>query len=192
MSPQSRNAQGREGPHVHVQCEHGYVLISGIKDITLQPECSKVKCKAEGERWLRSQRLLPEPSTALLFEKVKDDIDVACVGVPGMSQETLEQLDEQWRQAIGGSNSPTQSARQVLEEERDFFTITDAMEYLRDDSPAFSSAYVGVGAGIGAIGRKFKPTWSAEVNPVQQEMWNVLTTVMCLGGGIELDPAFLP
>ena len=41
ISPQSRNAQGREGPHVHVQCEHGYVLISGLKDATLQPECSR-------------------------------------------------------------------------------------------------------------------------------------------------------
>ena len=84
----------------------------------------------------------------------------------------------------------------MLEEERESFTITDAMEYLRDDSPAFSSAYVGVGAGIGAIGsfktRKFKPKWSAEVNPIQQEMWNVLTTMMCLGNFFELDPAFLP
>ena len=56
--------------HVYVECEHGFVLISGMKDETLKPICSKVKCKAEGERWLRSQNLLPEPSTALFFEKV--------------------------------------------------------------------------------------------------------------------------
>ena len=179
-----------------MQCEHIFVLISGIRDTTLQPECSKVKCKAEGERWLRSQRLLPAPSTALVFEKVKGNIDVACARVPKMSQETMVQLDEQWRQAVGASGSPTLSARQMLEEERESFTITDAMEYLRDDSPAFSSAYVGVGAGIGAIGsfktKKSKPKWSAEVNPIQQEMWNVLTVVMCLGNFFELDPAFLP
>ena len=41
--------------HVYVECEHGFVLIRGIRDDTLQAVCSKVKCKAEGERWLRSQ-----------------------------------------------------------------------------------------------------------------------------------------
>lgn len=188
--------QGEEEGHVHVQCEHGFVLISGIRDNTLQPECSNVKYKAEGERWLRSQRLLPEPSTALFVEKVKGEIDVACSRVPKMSQETLVQHGEQQRQAVGAKVSPTLSARQMLEEERESFTITDAMEYLCDDSPAFSSAYVGVGAGIGAIGsfktKKFKPKWSAEVNPIQQGMWNVLTAVMCLGNFFELDPAFLP
>ena len=192
----STSCQGEEETHVHVQCEHGFVLISGIRDNTLQPVRSKVKCKAEGERWLRSQRLLPEPSTAPFFEKVKGDIDVACARVPKMSQETVQQLDEQWKQAVGAASSPALSARQMLEEERESFTITNAMEYLQDDSPAFSSAYVGVGAGIGAIGsfetKKFKPKWSAEINPIQQEMWNILTAVMCLGNFFELDPAFLP
>ena len=142
-----------EETHVHVQCEHGFVLISGIRDHTLQPACSKVKCKAEGGRWLRSQRLLPEPmaSTALFFEKVKGDIDVACAKVPKMSQETMQQHDAQWKEAVGAASSPTLSARQMLQEERESFTITDAMEYLRDDSPAFSSAYVGVGSGIGPV-----------------------------------------
>ena len=105
-------------------------MISGTRDDKLQPVCSKVKCKAEGERWLRSQQLLPEPSTALFFEKVKGSIDVACAGVPTISQETVVQLDEQWRQAVGASSSSKLSARQMLEEERESFTITDAMEYL--------------------------------------------------------------
>ena len=83
--------QGDKDVHVHVECEHGFVLISGERDDTLQPACFKVKCKAEGERWLKSQRLLPEPSTALFFEQVKGAIDVACTDMPDVLKETQVQ-----------------------------------------------------------------------------------------------------
>ena len=70
------------------------------------------------------------------------------------------------------------------------------MAYLRDDSKAFSSAFVGVGVGIGAVGtfktRLFKPKWSAEVNPTQQKIWAAFTKTVALGNFFELDPAELP
>ena len=43
--------------HVHVQCKHGFVLISGERDDTLKPVCYNSECKAEGERWLRGAGL---------------------------------------------------------------------------------------------------------------------------------------
>ena len=38
-----------EDVHVHVQCEHGVALISGVRDVTLQPACYEAKCTEEGE-----------------------------------------------------------------------------------------------------------------------------------------------
>ena len=34
-----------EGIHVHVGCKHGFVLVSGERDDTLQPACFKEKCR---------------------------------------------------------------------------------------------------------------------------------------------------
>ena len=42
---------------VHVQYKHGFVLISGLRDTSLQPVCYRKQCKMEGERWLRSAGL---------------------------------------------------------------------------------------------------------------------------------------
>lgn len=47
-----------ESIHVHVECKHGFALISGIRDDTLQPACFEEKCKKQGERWLQSQGLM--------------------------------------------------------------------------------------------------------------------------------------
>ena len=44
-----------EEVHVHVECKHGFALISGTRDDTLQPACYKEKCKEDGERWLKSE-----------------------------------------------------------------------------------------------------------------------------------------
>ena len=38
-----------ESIHVHVECKHGFALISGIRDDTLQPACFTEKCKQQGE-----------------------------------------------------------------------------------------------------------------------------------------------
>ena len=97
---------------------------------------------------------------------------------------------------VGATALPVFDAKEELRLERESFTLDDAMAYLRDDTAAFSSAFVGVGVGIGAIEtfktRRFKPKWSAEVLPTQQEMWKYLTDVMCLGNFFELDPGLLP
>ena len=42
--------------NIHAECKHGFVLISGERDDTLQPGCSEVK--EEGESWLRSEELV--------------------------------------------------------------------------------------------------------------------------------------
>ena len=43
---------------VYFQCEHGWSLISGEPDDTLQPVCPSEKCKDEGENWLTSEGLI--------------------------------------------------------------------------------------------------------------------------------------
>ena len=47
-----------ESIHVHVECKHGFALISGIRDDTLQPACFKENCRKQGEIWLQSQGLM--------------------------------------------------------------------------------------------------------------------------------------
>ena len=57
--------EGDEMVHVHVQCAHGFALISGIRDGTLKPACFLTECREEGESWLRSQGLVdPSVTTA--------------------------------------------------------------------------------------------------------------------------------
>ena len=46
-----------EENHVHVQCKHGFFLISGIRDISLTPFCLDANCKKSAEKWLKSQGL---------------------------------------------------------------------------------------------------------------------------------------
>ena len=41
-----------ESVHVHVECRHGFVLISGERDETLQPVCYRKQCKEQGTSWL--------------------------------------------------------------------------------------------------------------------------------------------
>ena len=45
--------EGEESIHVHVQCELGFVLISGERDDSLQPACFDLRCKKQGESWMR-------------------------------------------------------------------------------------------------------------------------------------------
>ena len=47
-----------ESIHVHVECKHGFALISGICDATLQPACFEEKFKKQGDRWLQRQGLM--------------------------------------------------------------------------------------------------------------------------------------
>ena len=53
-----------------------------------------------------------------------------------------------------------------------------------------------MGVAIGAIGtfttRLLKPSWCAEINPLQQKMWDEFTQTACLGDFFELDPRMLP
>ena len=152
----------------------------------------------EGNR-LRKVKSLgqKEPSTVFTpyaLSKVVGAIDAACADIDSMPMMAQRPSSEQGD--VGAADEPVFDAREELRLERESFTLEDAMAYLRDDTAAFSSAFVGVGAGIGAIGtfktRRFKPKWSAEVLPTQQEMWKYLTDVMCLGNFFELDPALIP
>ena len=54
--------------HVHVECKHGFALVSGMRDDTLQPACHRDKCKEDGEKWLRSEGLLSEKSCTIAEE----------------------------------------------------------------------------------------------------------------------------
>ena len=94
------------------------------------------------------------------------------------------------------TSPPVFDAREALRQERESSTVQDAMDYIKDGTAAFSSAFIGVGAGIEAMGtfkpRLFKPKWSAEIDPMQQRMWHALSQTMCLGNFFELDPAELP
>ena len=49
---------------MHVECKHGFVLISGEHDTSLRPACVEAGCKEEGERWLRDKGLL-KPAVAI-------------------------------------------------------------------------------------------------------------------------------
>ena len=136
--------------HVHVQCKHGFVLISGLRDDSLQPVCHRPKCKVEGERWLRS--------AGLTRSQLVGAIDSACTGLPPLSggMET-----HQTEEAVTAEVTATVSAKEQLQAERESFTFEEARDYLRGTDPAYSSAFVGVGVAIGAIGtfktRMFKP-----------------------------------
>ena len=48
-----------EEVHVHVECQHGFALITGEQDASLRPACVEAGCKEEGERWLRDKGLMP-------------------------------------------------------------------------------------------------------------------------------------
>ena len=49
---------------VYVQCKHGWALISGEHDDTIQPLCSREECKEGGGNWLRSEGLMAAMSGA--------------------------------------------------------------------------------------------------------------------------------
>ena len=83
-----------------------------------------------------------------------------------------------------------------MQAEREYGTVQQVLQWLRDDTKAFSSAFVGVGGSVGAMGtfktRLFKPKWSAEIIPALQKVWKVLIAVACLGNFFELDLKMLP
>ena len=132
---------------------------------------------------------------ACTTEQLVGAINAACDDLPAMplwKSGTVSGL----RSKVG-AGVPAFDAKEALRQERESFTLEDAMAYLRDDSQgAFSSAFVGVGNAIGAVGtfktKLFKPSWSAEVNPVQQKIWAAFTKTVCLGNFFELDPCELP
>ena len=170
--------------HVHVQCQHGFVLISGLQDASIKPVCHRKQCKVEAERWLRSE--------GLTHGQLVGAINSVCTGLPPLPDATQEQAVQ-----VSSKEIPaTINAKALLEAERESFTFEEARDYLRGIDPAFSSAFVGVGTAIGAIGtfktRLFKPHWSAEINATQQQMWYDFTESSCLGDFFELDPRMLP
>ena len=102
-----------------------------------------------------------EPSTVFMpyaLSKVVGSIDAACADIDSIPMMAQRPSSEQGD--VGAEDEPVFDARDELRLERELFTLEDAMAYLRDDTAAFSSAFVGVGAGIGAIGtfktRRFK------------------------------------
>ena len=105
-----------------------------------------------------------EPSTVFTpyaLSKVVGAIDAACADIDSIPMMAQRPSSEQGD--VGAADGPVFDAREELRLERESFTLEDAMAYLRNDTSAFSSAFVGVGAGIGAIGtfktRRFKPKW---------------------------------
>ena len=74
--------KGNEMVHVHVQCAHGFTLISGIRDDTLRPACFLTECKEEGESWLRSQGLVDPSVTTAEGPNVVGSDSVLPVWVP--------------------------------------------------------------------------------------------------------------
>ena len=68
--------KGPSEVHVHVECKHGFALVSGMRDDTLQPACYEEKCKEDGERWLRSEGLVGQlhekPRTVQLQHKAEE------------------------------------------------------------------------------------------------------------------------
>ena len=103
---------------------------------------------------------------------------------------------QQAEEAVTAELSAPVSTKEQLRAERETFTFEEARDYLLGIDPAYSAAFVGVGASIGAIGtfktRMFKPSWCAEINALQQQMWHDFTETACLGDFFELDPRMLP
>ena len=151
----------------------------------LQPVCHRPKCKVEGERWLRS--------AGLTRGQLVGAINSVCTGLPPLPSRMETHPAEE---AVTAEWSATVSAKEQLQAERESFTFEEARDYLRGIDPAYSSAFVGVGVAIGAIGtfktRMFKPSWCAEINALQQQMWHDFTDKACLGDFFELDPRMLP
>ena len=41
---------------VHMECKHGFVLISGMQDDALKPVCTSARCRQDGYHWLKGWR----------------------------------------------------------------------------------------------------------------------------------------
>ena len=52
------HVDSEENVHVHFQCKHGTVLISGLRDCTFQPICYNAKCIENGRSWLEDEGLV--------------------------------------------------------------------------------------------------------------------------------------
>ena len=110
---------------VYFQCEHGWSLISGGPDDTLQPVCPSEECREEGENWLKIEGLIavvsgaqrvvdplctmsvPEPARAMVRAKGQgdqvegSDAVVPMKGRPGTSEGPAGQT-----QQVGGARDP--------------------------------------------------------------------------------------
>ena len=88
-----------EEVHVHVECKHGFALISGTRDGTLQPACYKEKCREDGERWLKNEGLVAQSSATW----------APPTGVPSLRGERREQFLQDcdaWYRSNRGQNVP--------------------------------------------------------------------------------------
>jgi hypothetical protein len=85
-----------------------------------------------------------EPETVFIpyaLSKVVGTIDAACADIDSMPMMAQRPSSEQGD--VGAEVEPVFDAREELRLERESFTLEDAMAYLRDDTAAFSSAFVG-------------------------------------------------
>ena len=69
-------------------------------------------------------------------------------------------LEERQTQGTVGATKPF-DAREASRTERESFTLDDVVAYLRDNTPAYSSAFIGVRNATGALG-----TFKTRVIPV--------------------------
>ena len=98
--------------HVHVQCKHGFVLISGLQDTSIKPVCYRKQCKVEGERWLRRE--------GLTQDQLVGAINSVCAVLPPLPDGKKEQQAEK---AVTAEMPVPVSAKALLQAERESFNM---------------------------------------------------------------------
>ena len=83
---------------VYVQCKHGWALISGEHDYTVQPVCSGEECRQEGANWLKSEGLVAAMSD---MQRVVNPL--CTVAVPEPARVTVRATDQ--GQKVEGSET---------------------------------------------------------------------------------------
>ena len=82
------------------------------------------------------------------------DINAACADVTGIPLGSPKATSVV---LVGAVTEPHFDAREALRIEIESFTLEDAMDYLCDDTPAYSVAFVGVGNCIGGPLERARP-----------------------------------